>query len=106
MRPTGGVNLNAVVTGLTYANGPIVVGAEIGLINGQGDARLVGISQRRETEVAFGGSYRFAPGVQAIAEYMYEYRHQGDYNFASGAVGAGTGDARANSFLVGTVLTW
>jgi hypothetical protein len=106
MTPTGGVNLNAVVTGLTYANGPLTLGAEIGIINGQGAAQLVGISQRREMEVAFGGAYTLAPGLQVIAEYMYQHRHQGDYNFATGAIGAGTGDTRANSFLVGTALTW
>jgi hypothetical protein len=46
---------------------------------------------------------------------MYEYRHQGgfDFNLNAVAVGAGgttagavTRDARANSFLVGTALTW
>ena len=29
MRPTGGVPTNAVMTGLTYANGPITLGASI-----------------------------------------------------------------------------
>jgi hypothetical protein len=105
MRPSGGVNMNAVVTGLTYANGPITAGAEIGLVQGQGDARLVGVSQRREMEVAFGGAYKIAPGLQVLAEYMYEQRHQGDFSFATGNVGS-TGDAHANSFLVGSVLTW
>jgi hypothetical protein len=105
LNPTGGVNMNAVVTGLTYANGPITAAAEIGIINGQGDARLVGVSQRREMEVAFGGAYKIAPGLQVLAEYMYEQRHQGDFSFATGAVGS-TGDVHANSFLVGSVLTW
>jgi hypothetical protein len=105
LNPTGGVNMNAVLTGLTYANGPITAAAEIGIINGQGDARLVGIAQRREMEVAFGGAYKIAPGLQVLAEYMYEQRHQGDFSFATGAVGS-TGDAHANSFLVGSVLTW
>jgi predicted porin len=105
LKPTGGVNLNAVLTGLTYANGPVTLGAEIGIVNGQGDARLVGVSQRREMEVAFGGAYKLAPGIQLLAEYMYEQRHQGDFNFNTGAIGA-TGDSRANSFLVGSVLQW
>jgi hypothetical protein len=106
MKPTGGVNLNALVTGLTYANGPITAGAEIGVINGQGAQQLVGISQRHEFEAAIGGSYKLAPGVQLLAEYVYEYRHQGDYNFNAGAVGSGTADAKANTVLVGTALTW
>ncbi len=61
MRPTGGAPTNAVVTGLTYANGPLVLGAEVGIIDTQGDARLTGISQRHEFEVAFGGNYKLAP---------------------------------------------
>jgi hypothetical protein len=103
-----------VVTGVTYANGPIALGAEYGFINGQGDPRLVGVSQRREYEIAFGGSFKLAPGIQLIGEYMYMYRHQGDFNFNTGAVGGitagaplgATRDAQSNNFLVGTVLTW
>ena len=84
MRPTGGAPTNAVVTGVTYANGPIVLGAEVGLIDTQGDARLVGISQRHEYEVAFGGNYKLAPGVQLVGEYMYLHRHQGGFDFNQG----------------------
>ncbi|HYZ22103.1 MAG TPA: hypothetical protein VE690_08095 [Rhodopila sp.] len=114
MRPAGAPSANAVVTGVTYANGPIALGAEYGFINGQGDPRLVGVSQRREYEIAFGGSFKLAPGIQLIGEYMYMYRHQGDFNFNTGAVGGitagaplgATRDAQSNNFLVGTVLTW
>lgn len=115
MRPTGGAPTNAVVTGLTYANGPLVLGAEIGLIDTQGDARLTGISQRHEYEIAFGGNYKLAPGVQLVGEYMYEHRHQGGYDFTQGALGnntAGTApgsvtrDAQGQSVVFATVLTW
>jgi hypothetical protein len=115
MRPTGGVNMNAVVTGLTYANGPIVLGAEVGLIDSQGDARLTGVSQRHEYEIAFGGNYKLAPGVQLVGEYMYTYRHQGGFDFANGTLGTPRGaatagtttrDAQGQSFLFATVLTW
>ncbi|MDR3530525.1 MAG: porin [Rhodopila sp.] len=113
MRPTGGAPTNAVVTGLTYANGPITLGAEIGLVDTQGDARLVGVSQRHEYEVAFGGSYRLAPGVQLVGEYMYTHRHQGGYDFNAGNLGnAGRGpgtltrDAQGQGAMFATVLTW
>ena len=36
MRPTGGAPTNAVVTGVTYANGPITLGAEVGLVDTPG----------------------------------------------------------------------
>ncbi len=108
MRPTGGAPTNAVVTGLTYANGPVVLGAEIGLIDTQGDARLTGVSQRREMEVAFGGNYKLAPGVQLVGEYLYQQRHQGGYDFSTGALGLNgtTRDAHGQGLLFSTVLTW
>jgi hypothetical protein len=121
MRPSGGVNENAVVTGLTYANGPITLGAEVGVVESQGDSRLVGVSQRHEYEIAFGGSYKLAPGVQLVGEYMYEHRHQGGFDFATGAPGVegpgnttlpaagaarSTRDAQGQGLLFSTVLTW
>lgn len=108
MRPTGGANTNAILTGLTYANGPLVLGAEIGIINTQGDARLTGISQRHEYEIAFGGNYKVAPGLQLVAEYQYAYRHQGGFDFYTGTLGTGgaTRDIKTNSFDLATVLTW
>jgi hypothetical protein len=116
MRPTGGAPTNAVVTGVTYANGPITLGAEVGLVDTQGDARLTGVSQRHEYEVAFGGNYKLAPGVQLVGEYMYTHRHQGGFDFATNNLGnagvagrvAGTStrDAQAQGFLFSTVLVW
>jgi predicted porin len=95
-----------VVTGLTYANGPLTLGAEVGLIDDQGTAQLAGISQRHQYEIAFGGAYKLAPGVQLAAEYMYEHIHQGDVNINTGAVGDGTHDGKAQGLLFATVLTW
>jgi hypothetical protein len=116
MRPTGGAPTNAVLTGLTYANGPITLGAEIGLIDTQGDARLVGISQRHEYEIAFGGTYKLAPGVQLVGDYMYQYRHQGGFDFANNTLGNATTnaanngtrtrDAQGQGLMFATVLTW
>jgi hypothetical protein len=116
MSPTGGVNENAVVVGLTYANGPITLGAEVGVIDSQGDARLTGVTQRHEYEIATGGAYRLAPGIQLVGEYMYTHRHQGGFDFATGTLGAGgnasngfvgkTNDSKGQGFLFATVLTW
>jgi hypothetical protein len=113
MRPTGGAPTNAVVTGVTYASGPITLGAEVGMIDTQGDARLVDVSQRHEYEIAFGGTYRLAPGLQLVGEYQYEHRHQGGFDFVNGTLGAPSGttanttrDAQGQNFLLSTVLTW
>jgi predicted porin len=104
-RPTGGVPMNAVTTGLTYYNGPITLGLEYGVIDSQGQANLAGTSQRHEWEIAFGGSYRLAPGVQLVAEYQYAQRHQGDFDFSTGLVGD-TRDAKYQGLTFATVLTW
>jgi hypothetical protein len=115
MRPTGGAPTNAVMTGITYTSGSISLGAQIGLIDTQGDARLTGVSQRHEYEVAFGGTYKAAPGVQLVGEYMYMHRHQGGFDFAtntlgtpggSATAGTTTRDAQGQGFMFATVLTW
>jgi predicted porin len=115
MVPKGGAPMSGLVTGLTYANGPWVFGAETGIITQQGAAQLAGISQQHDFEVAFGGNYKVAPGVQLVGEYMYVYRHQGEFDFSNGTVGGiinpATGarltrDVHGQTFTFATVLTW
>jgi hypothetical protein len=105
MRPSGGAPMNAVLVGLTYANGPLILGAQFGTIDSQGDPRLTGISQRHEYETAFGGTYKMAPGLSLVGEYMYTNRHQGGFDFNQNAPGV-TRDAHAQGLLLSTVLTW
>jgi hypothetical protein len=106
MRPSQGASENAVVTGVTYRNGPLILGAEYGLVNSQGAAQLTKITQRREYEVAFGGTYTLAPGLALVGEYMYTHRHQGNFNFATGTVGADFNNVQAQGVLFATVVTW
>jgi hypothetical protein len=113
MTSTGGAPEDAVLYGLTYANGPLTAGIDLGMINSQGDVRLTKISQRHEVEAGFGGAYKLAPGLQVVAEYQYVQRHQGGFDFAQGALGnAGGGagtythDAHGQGVLFATVLTW
>jgi hypothetical protein len=87
LNPSGGAPMNAYVVGVTYANGPFVLGAMMMSINSQGDARPVDISQRHELGTAFGGSYKLAPGIQLVAEYQYEQRHQGGFDFSQNTPG-------------------
>jgi len=104
-RPTGGVAESGFQPGVMYQNGPITLGASGFLLTSQGLATLVGVSQRQENGVAFGGNYNIAPGLYAVAEYQYSIRHQGGYNFTLNAAGA-TVDARSNIYYVGLVMTW
>jgi hypothetical protein len=115
MDPTGGVNENAEVFGLTYANGPVTAGIDAGIIDSQGSQNLVGVSQRHEFEFGFGGAYKVAPGLQLVGEYQYVYRHQGGFDFNTGGLGnscpsetpgCSTRDAHGQGFLFATVLTW
>jgi Gram-negative porin len=114
MRPAGGAPMSALVTGVTYANGPWMAGVQIGWANSQGEADLTGLTQRHEFGVATGGTYRVAPGLQLVAEYTYTMRHQGGFDFASNSLGAGTTattagltrDARGQGLVLSTILTW
>ncbi len=108
LNPSGGTPMNAYVTGVTYANGPWILGAMIESINSQGDARLVGISQRHETGIAFGGNYRVADGMALVAEYQYEARHQGGYDFNQGNLGQNgrTVDAHGQGVDFAIVMNW
>jgi len=116
MRPTGAPSMNAVVTGLTYANGPYTAGAEWGFVQSQGAEQMTGTSQRNEQEFAIGGAYRVAPGLSLVAEYQYVFRHQGGWNFNTGAPGVATApgsragsatvNAQGQGVLFATVLTW
>ena len=124
MKPTGGVNENHLLLGFSYRNGPFVIGTQAEFVNSQGDARLTGVSQRREFALAVGGAYTLAPGVVAYAEYQYAYRHQGGFDFVAGGLGGGatgtpgitsgatawkagaTRDAHGQALLLGTAVSW
>ena len=107
-KPVGAPNMNAVLPGLTYANGPVTAGVEFGDIWSQGAAQLTGATQRHEYEFALGGAYKLAPGVQLAAEYQYAYRHQNGWNFATNSLGfnGSTQDAQSQQVLFATILTW
>jgi hypothetical protein len=105
MRPTGGVPENATLTGLMWNNGPLTLGSQVGLIFSQGAQQLTGISQRREFEMALGGTFNLAPGLYLVAEYQYEQRHQGGFDFVAGAVGP-TRDVHGQGVTISTVVNW
>ncbi|HBK08979.1 MAG TPA: hypothetical protein DDZ81_24500 [Acetobacteraceae bacterium] len=105
LNPEGGVSQNAVVTGLTYVNGPWTAGAMIESVDTQGDARLVGVSQRHELGIAVGGNYKLAPGLAVVAEYQYMQRHQGGFDFNQGTLGR-TVDGRGQGIETALVMNW
>ena len=66
----------------------------------------VGIAQRREVGVALGTTYTIAPGFDVIASYLYGTRHQGDFDFATGAVGSANNNVRTQLFSVAAYMKW
>jgi len=120
MRPTGGIAQNELLFGLSWRNGPFVIGTQIEFMNSQGAAQLTGVSQRREFALSVGGNWAIAPGLNLYAEYQYEYRHQGGFNFVTNALGTGasgtpgtgtwkagsTVDGRGQAILLGTSVSW
>jgi hypothetical protein len=105
MRPTGGAPENATLTGLMWNQGPLTLGSQVGLIFSQGAQQLTGVSQRREFEMAFGGTYSLAPGIFLVAEYQYEQRHQAGFDFLAGTVGP-TRDVHGQGITISTVVNW
>jgi hypothetical protein len=103
---SGGAPMNATVGGLTYANGPWVGGITAGLIDTQGSAALVHVSQRHQAELALGGNYKLAPGINLVLEYSYYTTHQGDFDFATNAVGSAFNNVKAQGLVFTTMLTW
>jgi hypothetical protein len=109
LKPSGGAKMSGVVAGVKYTQGPITVGAVGEMIDSQGAVQLTGVSQRRELGFDAGASYTIAPGLIGWAEYMYQQRHQGGFNFAQGSTSASPGaynDVKSHGFQVGTTVYW
>ena len=108
----------AFIIGFQYNNGPLAVGLAYEQADSQGSANLVGVTQRHEWGVNPGVDWLVAPGFKVFAEYFYGARHQGDFNFATGAINnivysptsnnnAGAyNNVTAQAFLVGTRVYW
>ena len=105
--PTGGVPMHAELVGLSYALGPVSFGADGVIETSQGAQELVNTSQRQDFAFAVGGAYKLAPGINICLEYQYEQRHQGAYNFNTGAVGVPTGnDIHGQGLTLATIVNW
>ena len=107
LNPAGAPAMNAVTASVQYVVGALTVGGTYGQIDSQGSNALVGTSQRHESEFDIGGSYKVAPGLTAYADYYYAQRHQGNYNFQTGATRtAAYNDVHGQSVLLGISVNW
>jgi hypothetical protein len=105
-QPKGGVHGVAWMGGVQYSSGPFTVGTSYYAYDSQGAPGLVGISQRHEVGYAAGMTYGIAPGLVLWVSYLYGTRHQGDYNFATGAAGSAYNNVKGQAFGVGTMVKW
>jgi hypothetical protein len=107
LQPKGGVHGIAWIAGIQYSTGPFTIGNHFFAYDSQGAPALVGITQRHEMGYAVGMTYGIAPGLSLWVSYVYGQRHQGDYNFQTGAVGsAAYNDVKGQAFGVGTIVKW
>lgn len=105
-RPSNGANMNAWLVGLQYKTGPLTVGASFASIEEQGSVAMTGLTQRKEYEFSAGGSYALAPGLVMFADYLYQNRKQGGFNFASNTPGVANNQVQGQGFVLGTQVTW
>ena len=107
MDPTGGAIDDAELLSVSYANGPWSVGVIGAVVDNQGSATLVHVSQRHEFAFAVGGAYKIAPGMNIALEYQYEQKHQGDFNWLTQAVGSSNNnDMRVQGVQLATIMNW
>jgi long-subunit fatty acid transport protein len=59
-----------------------------------------------ERGLAVGTTYTIAPGLDLIASYLYGSRHQGDFNFGSGTVGAANNDVKVQLISLAALVKW
>ena len=107
LNPAGAPQMNAITGGVQYVLGALTIGGQYGQVDSQGSNALVGNTQRHESEFDIGGSYKIAPGLTAYADYYYAQRHQGNFNFQTGAVRtAAFNDVHGQSVLLGISVNW
>jgi hypothetical protein len=115
--PSGGVPMNAELGAISYSIGQFAAGAIVGIVDSQGTAQLVNISQRHEVGFAIGGVYKIAPGINLCLEYQYLQKHQGDVNLSSGNIGPATAttvgspgtagnDIHVQGLTFATIVNW
>ena len=75
-------------------------------IEEQGSVAMTGLTQRKEYEFSAGGSYALAPGLVMFADYLYQNRKQGGFNFASNTPGVANNQVQGQGFVLGTQVTW
>jgi hypothetical protein len=105
-KPDGGADTQGWLAGVTYKTGPLIVGVVGENINSQGSPALTGKTQRHEYALDGGAAYTIAPGLIGFVEYIYQYRKQNGFNFASGTTGTAYNTISTQGIQIGTTVYW
>jgi len=105
-QPVNGAKANAYTVGALYTIGALSFGGSWYGFDSQGSVALTGISQRHENGFGIGVNYTIAPGLNPYMEALYGTRHQGDYNFATGAVGTANNSVWSEAIILGIQVGW
>ena len=105
-KPAGAPDATGFGAGVKYAFGPYTIGAVYSQFDSQGAWNLTGTSQRHEWVFEPAVTYSPAPGLTFYMDYVYSQRHQGDFNFATNAVGTAYNNVRSQGVMLGTVVKW
>jgi predicted porin len=120
LEPDGGTPGVAWLAGAQYTAGPLVVGASFFRFNQTGDIpggidagsgatiTPAGLTtgQQQNEGLAAGGTYTLVPGVNLFVDYLYGFRQQGGYDFATGDAGTAHNYIQAQLFGIGTQIQW
>jgi hypothetical protein len=120
LEPDGGSAAIGWLVGGQYTAGPIVVGASFfrfdqtgdlpGGIDADSGAKITAAGlttgQQQNDGVAAGATYTLVPGVSLFVDYLYGFRQQGGYDFATGDAGTANNYVQSQLFGVGTQIQW
>jgi predicted porin len=105
--PTGAKDAVGFLAGAVYTIGHLSFGGSYFLYDDQGNySKPLLEGQEQNIGVAAGATYILVPGVKLYASYLYGTRHQGDYDYLSGAAGPAYNNTMAQVFALGTWLYW
>ena len=107
LEPENGTGANAWSINLSWSSGPYTLGTTYYQFDDQGSVSLAGFSQQHQNAFGIGADYQAAPGLLFYAEYLYGQKHQGGFNYFTGASGSPfNNNTHTQALLVGTQVGW
>lgn len=109
LKPKKGVHSVSWTGGASYTTGPITLGVSYTNQQDQGAASgtaLVGVSQETNSVIGAIAQYAVAPGMAVQAIYLYDWRHQGDWDYLAAAKGTSHNSVNMQAFIVRTQISW